>query len=83
MNNDLISREALRNEVDTWGCNDYDKYVFLEAIDKAPTVDTGDCENCVFRKFSAKFIDDMVKVMAKNGIESVEQLMEILKGGDK
>ena len=40
MNNDLISREALKNEVDTWGCNDYDKYDFIEAIDNAPTVKT-------------------------------------------
>lgn len=38
MNNDLISRSALKNEIDTWGCNDYDKYDFLEAIDNAPTV---------------------------------------------
>ena len=36
--NDLISRKALRNKIDTWGCNDYDKYVFLEAIDNAPSV---------------------------------------------
>ena len=36
---DLISREALRNEVDTWGCNDYDKYDFLEAIENAPSVE--------------------------------------------
>ena len=35
---DLISREALKNEVDTWGCNDFDKYDFIEAIDNAPTV---------------------------------------------
>lgn len=35
---DLISREALRNEVDSWGCNDFDKYDFLDAIDNAPTV---------------------------------------------
>lgn len=34
----LIDAEALRNEVDTWGCNDFDKYDFLEAIDNAPTV---------------------------------------------
>ena len=39
MTNDLIRREALRNEVDTWGCNDYDKYDFLEAIDNASTVE--------------------------------------------
>lgn len=34
--------DALRDEVDTWGCNDYDKYDFLEAIDNAPTVDLKD-----------------------------------------
>lgn len=34
-----IDADALRNEVDTWGCNDYDKYDFLEAIDNAPTVE--------------------------------------------
>jgi hypothetical protein len=39
MSDDLISREALRNEIDTWGCNDYDKYDFIEAIDNAPTVE--------------------------------------------
>lgn len=38
MNDDLISRKALKNEIDTWGCNDYDKYDFLEAIDNAPTI---------------------------------------------
>lgn len=42
---DLISREALRNEVDTWGCNDYDKYDFLEAIDNAPKEEP-DCLHC-------------------------------------
>lgn len=31
--------DALRDEVDTWGCNDYDKYDFLEALDNAPTVE--------------------------------------------
>lgn len=39
----LIDAEALRNEVDTWGCNDYDKYDFLEAIDNAPTVELQSC----------------------------------------
>lgn len=34
---DLIDREALKNEIDTWGCNDYDKYDFIDAIDNAPT----------------------------------------------
>ncbi len=41
----------------------------------------GDCENCDFRKFSETFIDGVVDVMNKNGITSVEQLQEILKGG--
>lgn len=37
---DYISREALKNEIETWGCNDYDKHDFIEAIDDAPTVFT-------------------------------------------
>lgn len=44
MKTDLISREALRNEVDSWGCNDFDKYDFLEAIDDAPTVELTETE---------------------------------------
>lgn len=44
MKTDLISREALRNEVDSWGCNDFDKYDFLEAIDNAPTVELTETE---------------------------------------
>lgn len=40
----------------------------------------GDCENCDFRKFTESFIDGVVEVMNKNGITSVEQLSEILKG---
>lgn len=35
----LIDADALENEVDTWGCNDYDKFDFLEAINKAPTIE--------------------------------------------
>lgn len=34
----LIDADAFTEEVDSWGCNDYDKYDFLEAIDNAPTV---------------------------------------------
>lgn len=41
----------------------------------------GECENCDFRKFSETFVDGVVEVMNKNGITSVEQLSEILKGG--
>lgn len=40
-----------------------------------------DCENCDFRKFTETFVDGVVEVMNKNGITSVEQLSEILKGG--
>lgn len=41
----------------------------------------GECENCDFRKFSETFIDGVVDLMNKNGITSVEQLSELLKGG--
>lgn len=41
------------------------------------------CRDCDFRKFSETFINGIVEVMTKNGIESVEQLTEILgKGND-
>lgn len=41
------------------------------------------CRDCDFRKFSETFINGIVEVMTKNGIESVEQLAEILgKGND-
>lgn len=43
----------------------------------------GECENCDFRKFSEKFVDGAVEVMNKNGITTLEQLSEILKGGVK
>lgn len=41
----------------------------------------GECEKCDFRKFSETFIDGVVDLMNKNGITSVEQLSELLKGG--
>lgn len=41
----------------------------------------GDCENCDFRKFSETFIAGVVDAINKNGITSVEQLSELLKGG--
>lgn len=41
----------------------------------------GDCENCDYKKFTETFINGVVEVMNKNGITSVEQLSEILKGG--
>lgn len=40
-----------------------------------------ECEKCDFRKFTETFVDGVVDVMNKNGITSVEQLSEILKGG--
>ena len=41
------------------------------------------CRDCDFHKFTETFINNTVKVMKKNGIESVEQLSEILgKGND-
>lgn len=43
----------------------------------------GECEKCDFRKFTETFIDGVVDVMNKNGITSIEQLSEILKGGSE
>ena len=34
----LIDADALINEVDAWGSNDYDKHDFIEAINNAPTL---------------------------------------------
>ena len=44
----LIDADALEDEVDTWGCNDYDKYDFIEAITNAPTVTERPirCQDC-------------------------------------
>lgn len=41
------------------------------------------CRDCDFRKFSETFINNIVEVMTKNGIESIEQLSEILGKGKK
>ena len=38
----LIDADALINEVDAWGSNDYDKHDFIEAINNAPTVELRD-----------------------------------------
>ena len=111
MNNDLISREALRNvilndrKLDGANAN-WEVNRILVHIDNAPTVEPrieygtdgqpyklsisngkeferpqGDCEKCDFRKFTETFVDGVVDVMNRNGITSVEQLSEILKGG--
>lgn len=126
MNNDLISREALKEHkfvgnkyVQIGGrtngktlrtVNQAYQQGWNDAIDaiiaNAPTVEAltytdiieankegyntarrlyerpqGDCENCDFRKFTETFVDGVVAVMNKNGITSLEQLSEILKGG--
>ena len=43
----------------------------------------GECEKCDFRKFAETFVDAIVEVMNKKGITSLEQLSEILKGGNE
>lgn len=71
MNNDLISREALRNEVDTWGCNDYDKYDFLEAIDNAPTVDTKELK---------PLVDKVVEILPELTDAIITELPKMISG---
>lgn len=88
---DLISREALKEAIKNVYNETRDGIVKFgiekayKEIDNAPTVEPkrpqGDCENCDFRKFSETFIDGVVDLMNKNGITSVEQLSELLKGG--
>ena len=34
----LIDADALENDINTWGNNDFDKYDFIEAIENAPTL---------------------------------------------
>jgi len=65
------------------------EYTFEESFQKTvceqrlycPARPQVNCENCDFRKFTETFVDGVVDVMNKNGITSVEQLQEILKGG--
>ena len=35
----LIDADALREEIYSWGMNDYDPYDFIDEIDDAPTVE--------------------------------------------
>ena len=46
----IIDGDALRDEISSWGCNDYDKFDFIEAIDNAPTLTNKDVEK-VYPKF--------------------------------
>lgn len=55
--------------------------IIREEVNKTPTT-SGECVNCDYRKFTEKFINGVVEVMEKNGITSVEQLSEILKGAE-
>ena len=71
-NDDLISREALRNEVDTWGCNDYDKYDFLEAIDNAPTVEPTIKPICEV-KFDKEQLHEIVDKAKAEVLASIER----------
>ncbi len=83
----LIDADELEKRFNEECCGDcglcdheaFNKGVYsCKLIKDSPTVD---CENCDFRKFTETFVDGVVAVMNKNGITSLEQLSEILKGG--
>ena len=103
MNNDLISREALKEEVKTLFCPDGYKIMMLERINNAPTVDIkeqiagaynegymcgsreaekartqGKCKACDYYKLAQSFINGIVEVISKNGLTSIDELLEIL-----
>lgn len=102
MNNDLISREALKKAIDD-AYEEYDGYDphdlsrFAERvedlIDNAPTVDIKDeiagaynegymCGNKEAEKARPQaFINGIVELISKNGITTVDELLEALKGG--
>ena len=70
MNNDLISREALKNALELTDYNDiYDLTMTERLIDNAPTVTP------------QAFINGIVEVISKHGITTVDELLETLKGG--
>ena len=83
MSDQLISREALKKEVKTLFCPDGYKIMMLERIDNAPTVEPkqGECEKCDYYNFSQAFINGIVEVISKNGITTIDELLETLKGG--
>ena len=41
----------------------------------------GECEKCDYYTFAKAFINGIVEVMSKNGITTIEELLETLKGG--
>jgi ssDNA-binding Zn-finger/Zn-ribbon topoisomerase 1 len=58
----LIDADNLTNEVDTWGCNDYDKYDFIEAIDNAPTVETNKIEHKAYNEGFKDGVEQGIKL---------------------
>ena len=46
-------------------------------------IEASECETCGYRLFADKLIDNLVDVMVKHGITSVEELVQKLKGGNK
>lgn len=52
-------------------------------IENAEAIDLSKpgCLYCDYRKFSSKICDGIVQVMNENNLESVDDLVKILKGG--
>lgn len=72
MNNDLISREALKEEVALmFGNKTHITESVCELIDNAPTVTP------------QAFINGIVELISKNGITTINELLETLKGGEE
>lgn len=82
MSREMTNSEAISNLNHIYGIVSPDIQrsldVAIEALEERPQ---GECEKCDYRKFTETFIDGIVDMMNKNGITSVEQLSEILKGG--
>lgn len=71
MNNDLISREALKMEVALmFGDKTHITESVCELINSAPTVSPQALYNGI------------VEIISKNGITTVDELLETLKGGE-
>lgn len=106
MSEDLISREALKEELKAKFeyCEKYYPINFFELINNVPTVDTytiediqtvrenalilgaklaqrpqGECKACDYYKLAQSFINGIVEVISKNGLTSIDELLEILK----
>ena len=79
-----IDAEALKKAFENLASDDYNEPIWyqktvFETIDNAPTV--GPCEKCDYYSFSQAFINGIVEIISKNGITTVDELLEILKGG--